>query len=122
MYYVLTYLPPIIWLAVAHPSIIKINIAEFCVVIFFVEPIYLLLINAVYILKKDLKFYKGLIYMVSIPMINWLYIIRDRLIDTGTFAGETPLDFFFSIPGIPLAIILIGTMVIYLLKKLFCKH
>ena len=115
MYYLLNYAPSILYIVALMMSI-SIDFTVFAITYLFVMPIYLLLINAVYLIKKELTFLNSIFFMLSVVFINTAVCIIVHKIQTGYFIGDVPEGIYYAAVGIPMLIILIGVYIIHLRK------
>ena len=80
-------------------------------------PIYVVIVNAVYVLKKELSLIKSYICMVSIAFIYFTVTVIANKYRYGSFLGDAPDLIFYLCVCIPCVIFTIGIVVIYFIKK-----
>ena len=124
MYWLLNYAPIFLQIILFGVSLnikidFNINFGVYAIINLFVFPVYLLLVNAIYINKKMLSFTKGISCMLSVIILNIILILITHKIQTGYFIGDVPEGIYYLLIGIPTIIILIGMGIIYFLRKKF---
>ena len=129
MYYLLNYIPCIIQLVFVYFSHIMLfafallpfgedmYFSVYIIMHLFVMPVYLLLVNCRQLLKKKVTFPKSIGFMLSVVVINVAIIMMWQKIHKGSFFGDVPEGLYYIALGIPSAIILIGSVLIFLLKS-----
>ncbi len=123
MYYVLNYIPSII------QTIIFFVYFQFgfvfdsqtrkiyLICLLLATPIYLVIINAIYWTKRNISYTRSILCMLSVIVFNVLCFIITHKIQTGYFIGDVPIELYYSMIGIPSAIIIVGMVIIFLIKK-----
>ena len=124
MYWLLNYAPIFLQIILFGVSLnieinFNINFGVYAIINLFVFPVYLLLVNAIYINKRMLSFTKGISCMLSVIILNIILILITHKIQTGYFIGDVPEGIYYLLIGIPTIIILIGMGIIYFLRKKF---
>lgn len=120
MYYLLNYIPCIMQFVLFNlPFEVNMDIVVYAVLYFFVMPVYLLIVNCRFLLKGIFTFLKSICFMLSVVVINVAIIMVVHKIKTGYFFGDVPGSLYGIMLGIPSAIILIGSVLIFLLRS---KH
>lgn len=124
LYWLLNYAPIFLQIILFGVSLnikidFNINFGVYAIINLFVFPVYLLLVNAIYINKKMLSFTKGISCMLSVIILNIILILITHKIQTGYFIGDVPEGIYYLLIGIPTIIILIGMGIIYFLRKKF---
>ena len=122
MYWILNYIPLILQIILFSLSLnfkIKFNIdfAIYAVINLFVLPIYLLVVNVIYMKDKMLSFTISFGCMLSVIILNVIVIMVTHKIQTGYFIGDVPEGIYYMLIGIPTVIIIIGMAIIYFLRK-----
>lgn len=87
------------------------------IVYLFVQPLYLLIINILFIYKKSISYVASIIYMFSVIIFNVLCTIIVHKIQTGYFIGDVPEELYYLMVGIPVLIIIVGMGITFLIKK-----
>lgn len=123
MYYLLNYAPSIIraivfFIHIKFGFIFSLQMGiVYLICLLFVTPIYLVIINANYLIKGNISYTKSIIYMLSVIVFNVLCFIITHKIKTGYFIGDVPIDIYYLMAGIPVSIIIVGMCIIFLIKK-----
>ena len=99
----------------------KISFSTFVFAFIVIQPVYLLLINIWYILKKQLKHGVCLTNMILEVFFNVGYILFMHKIRTGEYIGDVPLGLYCVLVGIPILAILLGLIALWG-YKLFYKR
>lgn len=122
MYYLLNYLPFFIKMT-THVIVLSgkislnINFGLYMIISLFILPIYLLLVNGYYILVKGISYKLSCTCMLSVIFLNVLVFMITHKIQQGTFIGDVPEGLYYLWIGIPSAIILIGIIIYYLIRR-----
>lgn len=117
MYYLLNYVPSILYIVVSMLSI-KINFGIFAVTYLFAQPLYLLVVNIPFICKKSISYVAGIICMFSVIVFNVFYTMVLHKIQTGYFIGDVPEGIYCLMVGVPVLIIIVGMVgIMFLIKK-----
>lgn len=118
MYYALNYFPLMLQVLI---FIIPINfnkhLALYVFMNLFMIPIYLLIVNQWYFRKEILLYSKSILFMISVIIINILMFMIVHKIKYGTFIGDVPEGIYYIMVFVPVAIILIGTLILYFVNK-----
>ncbi len=115
MYYLLNYAPSIL-LIILSATAVEIDFSVYAITYLFVQPIYLLFVNMVFICKKTISYANGIMYMASVLVFNVTYTIILHKIETDYFLGDVPIEIYFFMICIPMIVILLGTGILYLFK------
>lgn len=91
------------------------------IVIFLIRPIYLLLINIYYIMRKKVTYTKSVITMLSVIIAHILVLFINNKFKFGTFLADIPAGLIMLMIFVPWTIIIIGTLACYFLQKTI-KH
>lgn len=119
MYYLFNYLP-ILFLFCPNTLLRHISGGLTLLIISVIMPLYVVIVNAVYVLKKELSLVKSYICMISIAFICFTVAAIGNKYMYGYFFGEIQdalepmLYLFVYVPGM---IYTIGVVVIYFIKK-----
>lgn len=116
MYYLINYVPTILCVIISIASI-KIDFGVFAILYLFAQPLYLLIVNTLYICNKTISWFNSIIHMFSTVLLNVIYVIIIHKIKTGYYIGDVPEGIYYLMIGIPCVIILIGTCIMYFVKK-----
>lgn len=122
MYWILNYIPLILQIILFSLSLnfkikFNIDITIYAVINLFVLPIYLLVVNVIYMKDKMLSFTISFGCMLSVIILNVIVIMVTHKIQTGYFIGDVPEGIYYMLIGIPTVIIIIGMAIIYFLRK-----
>lgn len=116
MYYLLNYVPPLLYIMVSMMSI-KIDFGVFIIIYLFAQPLYLLIVNVPFICTKSISYVDSIIYMISVIIFNVLYTIIMHKIQTGYFIGDVPVGLYYLMAVIPTLIIIVGVCIIFFKLK-----
>lgn len=123
MYYLLNYIPCIMQ-AILFSMYLRFGFVLpdkmkifYVIILLFVTPLYLLTINASFLATKHISYVKSMICMLSVIVINTSAFIVTHKIETGCFIGDVPEQIYYLMTGVPSIIVIIGTCVIYLIKR-----
>lgn len=122
MYWIFNYVPLFLQIILFSLSLkfnikFNLNFAIYATMNLFIFPVYLLIINVIYINKGLLSFTKSIGYILSVIILNALVIMIVHKIKTGYFIGDVPEGIYYLLIGIPTIIILIGMAIIYFLRR-----
>ena len=109
MYYLLNYIPNILFVVLSIIPI-KLEFSIFIALYFFVVPIYLVVINKHFLFEGDISQIKGIICMISSNTFNVLFVIISNKIKTGTYFSDTPEIIFLLMWGIPCLITILSLL------------
>lgn len=79
-------------------------------------PIYLLIINIVYLVHKSISYTSSIICMLATILFNVLVLLVFHKIKYGVFIGDVPEGIYYVLIIIPSIIVLIGIVVFYFVK------
>ncbi len=82
-----------------------------------IMPMYLLLVNIIYINKKFVTYTLGIICMFGIIVLGNGIIMLHHKIQFGTFIGDVPEGLYFLFIGIPTAVVVTGIIIYYFIKS-----
>ena len=116
MYYLLNYAPSILYIIVSMFSI-KINFGVFAIIYLFAQPLYLLIVNILFIYKKSMSYVVSILCMLLVIVFNVLYTMLYNKIQYGYFIGDVPEGIYYLMIGIPTSIIIIGMGIVFLFKR-----
>lgn len=116
IYYFLNYIPSILYVVIMLSSI-EVGFGVGAIVYLFVQPLYLLIVNASFVCKKSISYTHSIICMLSVVIFNGVYTIIEHKIRTGYFAGDVPIDIYILMFGVPIVVIVLGIGILYLLKR-----
>ena len=119
MYYLLNYIPCITQVLITiFRDVFNIDLLTvYAIMYLFLTPIYLLLINFIYLRNGYLTFTKSIVFMLSVIFMKVAIAIVAHKIETGYFIGDVPEQIYYLMIGVPSVIVIIGTCVIYLIKR-----
>lgn len=123
VYYLLNYIPSFI-----HTILFLIHIKfgfvlcspmdiVYAVFLYLVTPVYLVIINASYLIKGHISYIKSITCMLSVIGINVLWFIITHKIKTGYFIGDVPEGIYYLMFGVPASIILLGICIFYFIRN-----
>ena len=82
------------------------------------KPVYLIIINLIFIGLKKIKYLYGTVYMLVIVFIDFMVTMIFNFVHYRNCWGhDTPSDLYFALYGIPCAIIVIGMLIAYMCKR-----
>lgn len=116
MYYLLNFAPSILYIVISMLPI-KINFGVFAITYLLAQPLYLLIVNILFICKKSISCMVSIICMLSVIMFNILYTMLMHKIQTGYFIGDIPEGIYCLMIGIPILITIAGMSIVFLIKK-----
>ncbi len=114
-YCLLNYIPSLVELLVLSVPI-KVNIVVAIIYSLIIVPVYLLLVNTLYIIKHELSCGKSIIFMLSTVVINIAMFVITHKAQTGYFIGDIPEGIFYLWGGIPSVIIFVGILITYYIR------
>ena len=76
-------------------------------------PIYLLIINIVYLVHKSISYTSSIICMLATILLNVLVLLVGHKIKYGVFIGDVPEGIYYVLIIIPSIIVLIGIVIFY---------
>lgn len=79
-------------------------------------PIYLLIINIVYLTHKSISYTSSIICMLATILLNVLVLLVGHKIKYGVFIGDVPEGIYYLLIIVPLIIVLIGIVIFYFVK------
>ena len=79
-------------------------------------PIYLLIINIVYLTHKSISYTSSIICMLATILLNILVLLVGHKIKYGVFIGDVPGELYLLLIIIPFIIVLIGMGIFYSIK------
>lgn len=132
MYWILNYLPLVISFIEEIYSIIKNycgweynynNTSTIISILWLVilSPVYLLCVNILFTIRSNIRM-RNVACMVSVILGRTTITLIANKIKYNSFLSDTPIGLFCFLVGLPTAIILIGSMMIYIVGKLRNKH
>lgn len=80
-------------------------------------PIYLLIINIVYLVHKSISYTSSIICMLATIILNVLVLLVGHKIKYGVFVGDVPEGIYYVLIIIPSIIVLIGIVIFYFVKS-----
>ena len=80
-------------------------------------PIYLLIINIVYLGHKSISYTSSIICMLATIILNVLVLLVGHKIKYGVFVGDVPEAIYYVLIIIPSIIVLIGIVIFYFVKS-----
>lgn len=89
VYYLLNYVPSILYIVLSMSSI-RMKFGVFAIIYLFAQPLYLLIVNMLFVYKKSISYVVSIICMLSVIMFNVLYTMLVHKIQTGYFIGDVP--------------------------------
>ena len=79
-------------------------------------PIYLLIINIVYLVHKSIPYTSSIISMLTTILLNVVVLLVGHKIKYGVFIGDVPEEIYCVLIIIPSIIVLVGIVVFYFVK------
>ncbi len=79
-------------------------------------PIYLLIINIIYIIYKNISYKSSIMCMLAAILLNVLILLISHKIKSGVFLGDVPEGIVYLLIIIPAIIVLIGMVIFYFVK------
>ena len=83
----------------------------------FLSPIYLLLVNKVYLYSKKISYFKSGFSMMLAVIANVMCILAESKITTGYWVDSKLESLYYLFIIFPTIIILIGTFLLYAMQK-----
>lgn len=80
-------------------------------------PIYLLIINIVYLVHKSISYTSSIICMLATIILNVLVLLAAHKIKYGVFVGDVPEEIYYVLIIIPSIIVLIGIVIFHFAKS-----
>lgn len=121
MYWVLNFIPILVQMYIYITAIFThinydFNFATYALLNLLGIPIYLLIINIVYLMRKSISYRSSIICMLATILLNVLVLLISHKIKYGVFIGDVPEGIYYVLIIIPSIIVLIGIVIFYFVK------
>ena len=118
MYYLLNYIPSIVYIVMFMlPKPITLDAVVYITIYLFIQPLYLLAVNIYFIYQKSISYVVSIICMVSVVIFHILPIMIYNKIKTGYFTGDVPEGVYYLLFFIPFSIIIVGITIAYFIIR-----
>ena len=116
MYYLLNYIPSILYIIDSIVPI-EMDLGVLAIIYLFAQPLYLLIVNVPFVCKKSISYATSIICMLSVIIFNLLYTMLMHKIQTGYFIGDVPEGIYYLMAGVPILITMVSMSIVFLIKK-----